>query len=266
MKAEWTSVLGNRAFLDVLVGNWWNFFPLRPVRDYGLYDGPWGPGRVDTGEQPVYDGGANNGYQDQKRWKPQVYVSLSYFKDGWRGSHDFKVGYDSKRDRRSLFRDQPFDIFYRDTRPASRRRSTSTTPSVAGINDVVQPGAVDQRHLAAERPSHAEPAACARAYKDEWPEQEFAPNGIPAPGRVDRPDLPGVRAPRTVERRTVADTKDLVAAHRRRLRPHRRQPHGAEGVLRPVAAGTRPTRSPTRRTRSASRSCATRSCRARRRA
>ena len=40
-KVEWTSVLGSRAFLDVLYGNWYNFFPLRPVRDYGLYDGPW---------------------------------------------------------------------------------------------------------------------------------------------------------------------------------------------------------------------------------
>ena len=39
-KFEWTSVLGSRAFLDVLYGNWYNFFPLRPVRDYGLYDGP----------------------------------------------------------------------------------------------------------------------------------------------------------------------------------------------------------------------------------
>ena len=38
-------MLGSRAFLDVLYGNWYNFFPLRPVRDYGLYDGPWKPPR-----------------------------------------------------------------------------------------------------------------------------------------------------------------------------------------------------------------------------
>ena len=47
-KMEWTSVLGSRAFLDVLYGNWYNFFPLRPVRDFGLYDGPWTPPRSDT--------------------------------------------------------------------------------------------------------------------------------------------------------------------------------------------------------------------------
>ena len=49
-EAHSTSVLGSRAFLDVLYGNWYNFFPLRPTRDFGLYDGPWGPGREDEGE------------------------------------------------------------------------------------------------------------------------------------------------------------------------------------------------------------------------
>ncbi len=47
-KVEGTRVLGSRAFLDVLYGNWYNFFPLRPVRDFGLYDGPWTPPRQDT--------------------------------------------------------------------------------------------------------------------------------------------------------------------------------------------------------------------------
>ena len=136
MKAEWTSVLGSRAFLDVIVGNWWNFFPLRPVRDFDLYDGPWGPGRINLANNQIFDGGANNGYQDQKRWKPQGYVSLSYFKDGWAGSHDFKVGYDLKRDRRSLFRDQPFDIFYRDNGTAANA------------------GAVAGRHLQHQRHRH----------------------------------------------------------------------------------------------------------------
>ena len=30
-KAEWTSVIGSRAFLDVMYANWYNFFPLRPT-------------------------------------------------------------------------------------------------------------------------------------------------------------------------------------------------------------------------------------------
>ena len=53
--------------------------------------------------------------------------SLSYFKDGWDGSHDFKFGYDWKRDRRNLFHDQPFDIFYRDLNSARESSSSSTT-------------------------------------------------------------------------------------------------------------------------------------------
>ena len=74
MKVEWTSVLGSRAFLDVLCGNWYNFFPLRPDRD-SVFTRPV-PGRVRTPPQPVFDSGGNNGYQDQKRYKPQVYTTL----------------------------------------------------------------------------------------------------------------------------------------------------------------------------------------------
>jgi hypothetical protein len=109
-KLEWTSVLGNRAFLDVLYANWYNFFPLRPTRDYDLYDGPWTPPRQDTATGVWSSTGGNNGYQDQKRYKPQFYTTLSYFQDGWKGSHDMRFGFDWKRDRRSLLRDQPFDI------------------------------------------------------------------------------------------------------------------------------------------------------------
>src|ERR671913_262148 len=54
-KTEWTSVLGSRAFLDVLYGNWYNFFPLRPTLEAGLYDGPWGPGRLDTATSQLFD-------------------------------------------------------------------------------------------------------------------------------------------------------------------------------------------------------------------
>ncbi len=90
-KVEGTSVLGSRAFLDVLYGNWYNFFPLRPVRDFGLYDGPWTPPRQDTATLVWSNTGGNNGYQDQKRYKPQFYTTLSYFKDGWKGSHDLTL-------------------------------------------------------------------------------------------------------------------------------------------------------------------------------
>ena len=98
LKVEWTSVLGSRAFLDVIGGNWYNFFPLDPTDQHGFADNVV-PGRIDTATNQRT--GYHDAYQDQKRYKPQVYVSLSYFKDGWAGSHDFKVGYDWKRDKQS---------------------------------------------------------------------------------------------------------------------------------------------------------------------
>ncbi len=208
MKAQWTSVLGSRAFLDVMVGNWWNFFPLRPVNDYGLYDGPWGPGRVNLANSQIYDGGANNGYQDQKRWKPQGYVSLSYFKDGWGGSHDFKVGYDLKRDRRSLFRDQPFDTFYRDNGAALSQIDIYNT-DVTGINDVVNQAMWLNDTWKLTNRLTVNLGLRYERYLDQWPDQEFAPNGIPALAGWNDQRYQEFIAPRTVEARTVADTQDI---------------------------------------------------------
>jgi hypothetical protein len=208
MKAEWTSVLGSRAFLDVIVGNWWNFFPLRPVRDFDLYDGPWGPGRIDLANNQIFDGGANNGYQDQKRWKPQGYVSLSYFKDGWFGSHDLKFGYDIKRDRRQLFRDQPFDIFYRDRGTALSQVDIYNT-SVTGTNDVNYQSAWIGDNWKLTNRLSVNLGLRFEYYRDEWPEQDFAPNGIPAlAGWTDARFQEFIGA-RTVEARVVANTKDL---------------------------------------------------------
>ena len=208
MKAEWTSVLGSRMFLDVIVGNWWNFFPLRPVRDYGLYDGPWGPGRIDTASSQIYDGGANNGYQDQKRWKPQGYVSLSYFKDGWGGSHDFKVGFDIKRDRRSLFRDQPFDVFYRDANGLPSQIDIYNT-SVTGINDVNNQAVWLNDTWKLNNRLTMTLGLRYEHYSDQWPEQEFAPNGIPALAGWNDPQYQSFVAPTTVGARTVANTHDV---------------------------------------------------------
>ena len=47
-KWQWTSVLGSRVFLDVLAGNWYNFFPLDPTDQHGFAIDVV-PGRIDTG-------------------------------------------------------------------------------------------------------------------------------------------------------------------------------------------------------------------------
>ena len=205
MKIEWTSVIGNRAFLDVLAAQWYNFFPLRPTIEAGLYDGPWGPGRQDLATGNYFDGGANNSYQDQKRFKPQFYVSLSYFKEGWRGSHDFKFGYDWKRDRRSLFNDQPFDIFYRDRNGATSELELYNTP-VTGINDVEYNAAyVSDTWTLGDRLT-LNLGGRLEHYRDGWPEQDFRPNGHAVLADWSNPAYRAFVSPQTVQAKDVART------------------------------------------------------------
>ena len=61
---------------------------------------------------------------------------MSYFQDGWHGSHDFKFGYDWKRDRRHFGRAQPFDIHYRDLNGAVNELEIYNSPNTS-TNDVV---------------------------------------------------------------------------------------------------------------------------------
>ncbi len=209
MKIEWTSVIGSRAFLDVLGANWYNFFPLRPVRDFGLYDGPWEAPRIDTATSVLSPTGGNSGYQDQKRYKPQFYTTLSYFKDGWGGSHDLRVGFDWKRDRRSLFNDQPFDIQYRDNNGNLSAVDLHNT-SVTGINDVVYTaGWINDTFKVSDRLT-LNLGVRVENYKDQWPDQEFAPNGIPALAGWNDPRYSAFVAARTVSATTVANTTTLA--------------------------------------------------------
>jgi hypothetical protein len=208
-KAEWTSVLGSRAFLDVLYGNWYNFFPLRPTRDYGLYDGPWGPGRIDTATSIYFDGGGADSYQDQKRFKPQFYVSMNYFKDGWKGSHDFKAGYDWKRDRRNLFNDQPFDIFYRDNGGDTRELELYNTPT-SPINDVVYHSFWLQDSWKATNRLTMNLGLRIESYRDGWPDQQFQPNGHPQLANWNDARYREFVAPVAVDARTVSESLTAV--------------------------------------------------------
>jgi hypothetical protein len=207
-KVEGTRVMGNRAFLDVLYGNWYNFFPLRPTRDFGLYDGPWTPPRQDTATGVWSPTGGNNGYQDQKRYKPQFYTTLSYFQDGWKGSHDFRVGFDWKRDRRSLFNDQPFDIWYRDNNGALNSVDLYNS-SVTGINDVVYTsGWINDTWKLTNRLT-LNLGARFEAYRDEWPDQSLTPNGHPALASFTDPRYTAHVAAKNVSATTVSNTKTI---------------------------------------------------------
>jgi len=208
-KGEWTSVIGSRAFLDVMFADWYNFFPLRPTRDFGLYDGPWGPGRLETTTGALFDGGANSSYQDQKRYKPQFYASLALFKEGWHGSHDFKIGFDWKRDRRNLFNDQPFDIFYRDTGGSVNQVDLYNTPT-SPTNDVIyHSGWISDTWKMANRLTLNLGVRVER-YRDGWDDQEFVPNGHSVLANWNDPTYRAFVAPRTVEARTVSQTLDFA--------------------------------------------------------
>jgi hypothetical protein len=226
MKAQWTSVIGSRAFLDVMGAQWLNFFPLEPVREYGLYDGPWGPGRLDAATGNLFDGGSNNGYQDQKRYKPQFYATLSYFQDGWAGTHDFRFGIDAKQDKRVLERPQPFDIFYRDLNAASPYVDLSATTvnqvdifnsTVTGDNRVTYQSAWINDTWTVNNRLTVNLGLRLERYRDGWPDQEITPNGIPAlanwPADVnptERARYQNFIAPRSVSETTVAQHLTLA--------------------------------------------------------
>jgi hypothetical protein len=202
-KIEWTSVLGSRLFLDVLYGDWKNFFPLRPSDEAGTFDGTLVPGRLDTGNNQRFDGGGHDAYQDQKRFKPQFYVSMSLYQDGWMGSHDFKFGYDWKRDRRNFFQDQPFDIFYRDLNGAVNQVDLYNTP-VSPVNkvDYTSGWITDTWKINSRLTLNL--GGRLEHYTDGWPEQSFAPNGHPVlAGFTDQRYLDFI-APRTIEAKTVS--------------------------------------------------------------
>jgi len=203
MKVEWTSVLGSRAFLDVLVGRWENFFPLRPQNETGNYTGPWSPGRIDTANNQRFDGGGNDSYQNQKRWKPQFYTTLSYFKDGWAGSHDFKFGFDWKNDRREFDQDQPFDIFYRDLNGAVNAVELYNTP-VLPVNEVkYTAGWIVDNYKVSNRLT-LNLGGRLEHYSDGWPEQQFKPNGQPALAGWTDPVYQAFIAPKDVKATTVS--------------------------------------------------------------
>ena len=206
MKLEWTSILSDRLFLSVLGAQWYNFFPLRPTYEGGIGDrASLQPGRIDIPTGQFFDGGANNYYQDRKRYKPQFATTLSYFKDGWKGSHDLKLGFEWKRDRRMEGNDQPFDIFYRDRGGVPVEVDLYNTP-VVGITDVNNQSLYLRDDWKLTNRLTLNLGLRIEHYVDGWPEQEQTPNGIPALAGINDPRITSFLAERTVGARNVADT------------------------------------------------------------
>ncbi len=179
MKLEWTSVLSDRVFLDLQVSQWTNFFPLFPTqtKSADTTGVPVGRQNLDTTTRV----GANNAYQDQKRYKPQFTGSMSYFKDGWKGTHSFKFGFEVQRDRKKFLSFQPGNIFYRDrgtdTAPRLAEVDIWNTPNdgVESINDAVSNAAYLQDNWSVNSKLSLNLGVRFDRYNLGWPEQSFTP-------------------------------------------------------------------------------------------
>jgi hypothetical protein len=80
-KVEYNGVLGDSAAFEIRGGN---FF------ERGIYDGVGTqPRYMDTGSNRNY---GNAGWSRSNNHRPQVNGVLNYVKDGWFGSHNFKIG------------------------------------------------------------------------------------------------------------------------------------------------------------------------------
>jgi hypothetical protein len=80
-KFEYAAVLGNNAVAEFRAGDWFYDFLAEPKNQVQRYE--------DRGNGNVFGSPAS---QDQILHRRQANGSISYFKDGWAGSHSFKVG------------------------------------------------------------------------------------------------------------------------------------------------------------------------------
>ena len=174
MKLEWTSVLSDRVFLDVQLAHWYNAFPLYPTSTQSSSTEGVPVGRIDLATNQL--SGANNTYQDQLRYKPQVSANVSYFMDHWGpGAHNLKVGVDWQRDRKQFLAFQPGDIYYRDRAGVTQEVDIWNTPNNS-INDAVNVAAYVNDSWSFSRRFTLNWSLRYDRYALGWPEQAFTPN------------------------------------------------------------------------------------------
>lgn len=95
-KLEWNSVLSSKAYLELRGGRFGYDWPNRRNAE--------APSIQDIGNNQVF--GANRNWQQDIR-RDQVIGALSYFQDGWAGSHNFKVGGEVFRETIDYIRGRP---------------------------------------------------------------------------------------------------------------------------------------------------------------
>ncbi|MPZ17321.1 MAG: hypothetical protein GEV06_05335 [Luteitalea sp.] len=95
-KVDWNSVLNDLGFLELRAGQFAYDWPNHRNSD--------APSIQDTGNNLIY--GANREWALNRR-RPQVHGALSLFKNGWVGSHNFKMGGEVFRETSEAIRGQP---------------------------------------------------------------------------------------------------------------------------------------------------------------
>jgi hypothetical protein len=170
-KIEWTSTLGNRAFLDVQYSHWGNYFPLYPTQTQSTSTEGVPVGRIDldTDQQS----GASSFYQNRTTLKPQLSAALSYFLDRL-GSHNFKLGLEAYRERRNFLRFQPGNIYYRDRGNTPSEVDIYNTPNTSS-DDATTTGIYAQDSWSLTRRLTINAGVRYDRYKLGWPENSFTP-------------------------------------------------------------------------------------------
>ncbi|HEY7291453.1 MAG TPA: carboxypeptidase regulatory-like domain-containing protein [Vicinamibacterales bacterium] len=87
-KGEWNGTLSNNMYAEARYGVFGYYFPL--VSNLGPTDTGTNPEIWDTGTSAFVSGGDQLEQTDRRR--RQYTGALTYFKDGWGGTHNFKVG------------------------------------------------------------------------------------------------------------------------------------------------------------------------------
>ncbi|HYN09850.1 MAG TPA: TonB-dependent receptor [Vicinamibacterales bacterium] len=173
VKVEWTSVLTDRAYLDLQYSHWGNYFPLYPTQTQSTSVEGVPVGRLDLVTQQR--SGSMDYYHNRTTLKPQLSGSLTLFKDKWFGSHDFKLGFEAYRERRQFLRFQPFNFYYRD-RPAGQQSEIDlyNTPN-EGIDDANLLAFFAQDTWALTRRVTLNYGVRYDRYSLGWPAQSFTP-------------------------------------------------------------------------------------------
>ena len=233
-------MLGSRAFLDVHRRQLVQLLPAatRPTTTASRATSCPAASTPATNQRTGY----HDSYQDQKRYKPQVYVSDVVLQGRLEGQPRLQVRLRLEARpaqlRPAAARWQ--HLLPRPERRGERARAVQLAEHVAERRGLQR--RLHQRHLEVQRPPDAQPRASASSTTSTASPISRSRRTATPRSPTGRPTSipPSARATWRSSRRSAwrrakwRSTFNVVAARRLRLRPDRRQPHGAEGLLRPL--------------------------------